>query len=174
MVNIRKGVYIEIKMRDIIVGSISGLTASLWTILPFFIGGIQNIFYMTVIAGLLLLFVLTPKKRDNILHTGILAIIVFLATSYVIVPLGSSLFFETSGELIEVEGSETLNLKLPGLFCQGCAYSAENALKGIEGVVDANVDFGTKSGVVVYNPSTVSQEAILSNRVIQAYGGYVE
>lgn len=166
--------HVEIKFKIILIGLISGFIASLWTILPFFVAGLSNIFYITIIAGIILLLVLTPRKKVSMLQSGISMVIVFVAISYLFVPFGSSLIFSENAELTATEGLEALNLKLPGLFCPGCAYASQSALKGIPGVVGAKVSFATKSGFVVYDPSIVTPEKILSNNIIRAYGGYIE
>lgn len=168
--------YIQIDLKIILAGLISGIIASLWTIIPFFVAGIANLLYITIISGVVLLFVLTSFKKDKLLKSGVLAVITFLVISYLAVPFVSGLLFSTNANFSQTnsEGLATLSLKVPNMFCQGCAYSVGSALKGIPGVVDAKVDLDTKIAVVSYDPSVVSPETILSNDVIQAYGGYVE
>ena len=76
--------HVEIKFKIILMGLISGLIASLWTILPFFVAGLSNIFYVTIIAGIVLLLVLTPRKKISMLQSGISKAIAFVAISFLI------------------------------------------------------------------------------------------
>lgn len=173
---IKKEETVEIKIGAILLGLFVGVVASLWTIIPFFFAGIGNFFFMSVIAGLALLILLTKLEKKKIITSGIIAFIVFFLVSYVAVPFVSGLVLGSNDvqDIQAKEGLETVNLQLPGLFCQACAYSSQTALKGIPGVADAKVSFPSKSGVVVYDPNVVSVETILSNDVIRAYGGKVE
>ena len=64
-------------------------------------------------------------------------------------------------------------LELPGLFCAFCAASSENTLKGIPGVVSADVSIADKRGVVVYDADIVSKESLADPGLIKAYEGKV-
>ena len=166
--------YMEIDLRTILAGLASGGVASLWTIIPFFMPA-PNLIYLTVSAGAILLLVLTKFRKDELLKSGILAAGAFLAISYIIVPFAATLVSESPSEPLPKnrENLAELYIELPNMFCQGCAYNARNALLGIEGVVDARVDFETKTAVVIYDPSIVSSGEILSNEIIKGYGGRV-
>ena len=166
--------YVEIDLRAILAGLASGGVASLWTIIPFFMPA-PNLIYLTVSAGILLLLVLTKFRKDELLKSGIFAAGAFLAISYIIVPFAATLVFESPSEPLPEnrENLAELYIELPNMFCQGCAYNARNALLGIEGVVDARVDFETKTAAVIYDPSIVSPGEILSNEIIKGYGGRV-
>ncbi|MCH7567945.1 MAG: heavy-metal-associated domain-containing protein [Nanoarchaeota archaeon] len=171
----KEGEYVHINMKVIVVGLIAGVIASLWTIIPFFVGGVSNLLYATVSIGLLFLIFFAGFKKGGIIKSGGLAIGVFLLMSYLLVPFVSGFLLNNNTDIsqINTEGLETVNLALPGLFCGGCAYSSENALKGMPGVVDARVDFDSKSGVVVYDPNLITPETIVSNGIIQVYGGRI-
>ena len=64
-------------------------------------------------------------------------------------------------------------VELPGMFCAACAWSSENTIKGIPGVVDANIDIGVKKGTVIYDPSIVTKEQLVEPGLIKAYEGKV-
>ena len=162
---------IQIELNVILIGLAVGLVASLWNILPFFAPGLGNIFFTSTAAAIILLLVLSRLKKDVLIKSGVIGSLVFLLTSIVIVPFVSGIIINNNIDISQSEGLETINLKLPGLFCQGCAFSAQNALKGIPGVVDAKVTFNSKSGIVVYDPNLVTPETIVSNDLIQAYSG---
>ncbi len=168
--------YISIDLNVIFAGLISGVVASLWSIIPFFVPGVANLPYITAISGIVLLFAITSFNRDKFIKSGILALITFFAISYVAVPAISGTLFKSNVDISQVDNKnlETVKLKLPNMACQGCARSIYHALKGIPGVIDAQVDLKTKSAVVFYDSSLISNESILSNEVIQAYGGYIE
>lgn len=83
----------------------------------------------------------------------------------------------TGSSVSEVEiNSENLRIaeiSLPGMFCGGCAWSSENAFKGMNGVVDANVSIDTKSGIVIYDSSIISKEELVQDGLIQSYDGEI-
>lgn len=166
--------YVEIDPKTILAGLVSGGVASLWTIIPFFMPA-PNLIYLTVSAGALLLLVLTKFRKNELPKSGIFAAGVFLAISYIVVPLTATPVSESSSKPLSQNGENLaeLYIELPNMFCQGCAYSARNALLGIEGVLDAKVDFETKSAVVMYDLSIVSPDEILSNEIIKGYGGRI-
>lgn len=43
---------------------------------------------------------------------------------------------------------ETLTLKLRGMGCAACASRIEQAIKGIPGVVECNVNFGVEQATI--------------------------
>lgn len=171
----KEGEYVQINIKVIIVGLIAGIIASLWTIIPFFVGGASNLLYATVSIGLLFLLFFAGFKKGALIKSGGLAIGIFFLMSYLIVPFASGLLLNNEIDLSQYENGDfaTVNLALPGLFCEGCAYSSQSALKGIPGVVDAEVSFADKSGTVVYDPDLVTPEEIVSNGLIQAYEGRI-
>ena len=167
---------VQIGINVIIIGLVVGLVASLWNILPYFIPGVGNIFLITTTIAIILLLGLSKLKKDVIVKSGVLGLIVFFLSSFAIVPFVSGLIFNSDIDISQSApaGTKTLNLELPGLFCQGCAYSAQNALKGIDGVVDAKVSFDSKSGVVVYDPNKVTPEELVEIDLIKAYSGKIK
>ena len=167
--------YVQINMKVIVIGLIAGIIASLWAVLPFFINGVSNLFYGTVTIGLLFLFMFGGFNKNTLIKSGSLALGIFLLMSYIIVPFVSG--FLVGGTIDTSQYADgnyaTVNLALPGLFCSGCAYSSQNALKSIPGVVDVEVSFDDKRGTVVYDPNLVTPEEFISNDLIQAYGGKI-
>lgn len=71
------------------------------------------------------------------------------------------------------ENMRITEISLPGMFCPFCVRSAENAFRGMDGVLDAKVDSETKKGVVVYESVVISKEQLIQNSVIQAYDGKI-
>ena len=167
---------IQIGINVILIGLTVGIIASLWNILPFFVPGLGNVFFITTAIAIILLLGLSKLKKDVLVKSGVLGLIVFFLSSFAIVPFVSGLIFNSDIDISQSvpAGSKTLNLELPGLFCQGCAFSAQNALKGIDGVSDAKVSFDSKSGVVVYDPNKVTPEELVEIDLIKAYGGKIE
>jgi len=53
-------------------------------------------------------------------------------------------------------GVEKVTLSIHGMSCASCVKKVENALKGLEGVVRANVNFATERATVQYIPGTVT------------------
>jgi Cu+-exporting ATPase len=53
------------------------------------------------------------------------------------------------------EGREKLELPVTGMSCAGCAANVERALKKIDGVSDAGVNFATGRATVVFDPRLV-------------------
>jgi len=166
---------VKIGINVIVIGLIVGIVASLWNILPFFVLGVRNIFFITTVLAIIFLLALSRLKKEVIVKSGVSALVVFLLMSFAIVPFVSGFILNNDIDISQSasEGLETLNLELPGLFCQGCAYSAQNALKGIDGVTDAKVSFEAKKGTIVYDPNKVSPDEILANDLIKAYGGNI-
>ncbi|MCH7850363.1 MAG: heavy-metal-associated domain-containing protein [Nanoarchaeota archaeon] len=167
--------YIEVNIRILIIGLISGVIASLWAVFPFFVSGVGNLLYVTVALGIFFLLMFGEFNKKTLIKSGSLALGIFLLISYVAVPFASGLLVSDTIDTSQYNNGSyaKINLALPGLFCGGCAYSSENALKGTLGVMDARVDFDSKSGVVVYDPSIVTPEELVSNSLIQAYDGEI-
>ncbi len=51
----------------------------------------------------------------------------------------------------------TLDLPITGMTCANCANTVERALKKVEGVVDASVNFASEKATVTYVPGVVSR-----------------
>lgn len=64
-------------------------------------------------------------------------------------------------------------ISLGGMFCPACAPGAESAFEGVNGVINAKVNFATKKGTVIYDSGIISKEELLQNSLIQAYEGKI-
>ncbi|MFQ6066612.1 MAG: cation transporter [bacterium] len=109
-------------------------------------------------------------------YLGILALGILVIVLIILVPgyIGQNPTTNTiSPRATDSESLRVAEIELPGMFCPSCAWSAESAFKGMDGVVDAKVDFGTKKGTVIYESSTITKEELIQDGLIQAYDGKV-
>lgn len=60
-----------------------------------------------------------------------------------------------------------VTITVKGMTCDGCVRSVTNALKGVEGVQDANVDLKEERAQVVYDDAKTS-ERVLKEAVEEA------
>ncbi|MGZ5556500.1 MAG: cation transporter, partial [Candidatus Aminicenantales bacterium] len=58
-------------------------------------------------------------------------------------------------------GGERVELAVTGMSCAGCAANVERALKGLEGVREANVNLATAKATVLIDPGLVSRADIV-------------
>ncbi len=65
---------------------------------------------------------------------------------------------------------ETLTLKLRGMGCAACASRIEQAIKGIPGVVECNVNFGIEQATIQYNRQKTQLETIQQAVADAGYG----
>jgi len=56
--------------------------------------------------------------------------------------------------------SETVSIAISDMSCANCADANEEALEGVPGVVDAEVNYATDEAQVTYNPEDASREAM--------------
>lgn len=57
---------------------------------------------------------------------------------------------------------EKCTLDIKGMHCASCASSIENALKKVDGVEQANVNFATEKATVTFNPTKTSIEKLVA------------
>lgn len=57
--------------------------------------------------------------------------------------------------------TKTVVLEIEGMVCTGCPYTIEAYLEGTPGIINATVSYRNSSGVVVYNPSRITEDEIL-------------
>jgi len=57
---------------------------------------------------------------------------------------------------------EVLELQIGGMHCAGCAAGIEGTLKGLDGVLEAKVNFATSKGLFKYNPAKITKEQIIA------------
>ena len=55
---------------------------------------------------------------------------------------------------------KTRTIGVSGMHCSTCAETIEGALRGVSGVIRADVNYATDEATVEYNPETVSMEAV--------------
>ncbi len=67
-----------------------------------------------------------------------------------------------------VEKTEKLTLRIGGMSCASCAQTIEKALRKIEGVREAHVNFASEKAALSYDPSRVTPEKI--KQVIEQTG----
>jgi copper chaperone CopZ len=58
------------------------------------------------------------------------------------------------------EQDKRLRYKVEGLTCTGCAMDLETHLKGLEGVLDAEVRYGDESISIRHNPFKVDEKEL--------------
>lgn len=70
--------------------------------------------------------------------------------------------------------SQTINFKIGGMSCAACAARIERGLKGLEGVVDANVNLVAEKATVQFDPALVNFGQLrdkVEDLGFQAFGG---
>ncbi len=61
--------------------------------------------------------------------------------------------------------TNTINLKIEGMTCEGCASTIAGYLRREEGVEKAEINYEEKKATVAYDPGKTSPEKILRSRV---------
>jgi copper chaperone CopZ len=56
---------------------------------------------------------------------------------------------------------EVIELQIGGMHCAGCAAGIEGTLKGLNGIIEAKVNFATSKGLIKYDPSKMTKEKII-------------
>ena len=85
----------------------------------------------------------------------------FLST--LLVTLVFSIFtFSQNSEDVNITSSDVMSVKVVGMHCAGgCAMALQKVLNNTDGVLAANVDFGSSIAMIEYDSST-DQDAIVS------------
>ena len=68
--------------------------------------------------------------------------------------------------------TRTVNIRVKGMTCGGCATSVEKALKATEGVMDARVSFERGKAIIKYDDQKVTVEKL--REVINSTGFFCE
>ena len=111
------------------------------------------------------------KEKTKTYLIVVILVVVVLAG---IVWAKGAFFSSPNGAVVAGKGDLRLaTVELPGLFCAACAFSSEDTLKKLPGVVDANVDIGVKKGTILYDPSIIAKEQLVEPGLIKAYEGKV-
>lgn len=64
--------------------------------------------------------------------------------------------------------STTIHLRIGGMSCEHCVQRVQKALRGVDGVVDANVDLAAKSATVTADADMVTVDALI--RAVEGVG----
>ena len=65
--------------------------------------------------------------------------------------------------------NEQVTIRIGGMTCAICVQTIENALRGLDGVIQASVNLGTERAYVTYNPSLVTLQQIRDAIVASGY-----
>ncbi len=79
---------------------------------------------------------------------------------------------EKSGYKVKPARS-SLELKISGMTCAGCASNVEKALKGVPGVESANVNLMTTLASITFDPNRASPESLIAAVKKSGYGAEV-
>ena len=87
----------------------------------------------------------------------------FKFLSSLLVALVFSIFtFSQNNEDVNIISSDVMSVKVVGMHCAGgCAMALQKVLNNTDGVLAANVDFGSSIAMIEYDSST-DQDAIVS------------
>ena len=85
----------------------------------------------------------------------------FLSTLLVAFFFSISTFSQNSAD-VNIKSSDVMSVKVVGMHCAGgCAMALQKVLNNTDGVLAANVDFGSSIAMIEYD-SSVDQDAIVS------------
>ncbi len=68
------------------------------------------------------------------------------------------------------DSKKKAEMKISGMHCASCALNLEKSLKGVEGVEDAQVNFGTEKATVNYNPEKLKIQELEKTVEDTGYG----
>ena len=57
--------------------------------------------------------------------------------------------------------AQRVRLEIVGMHCAACAANVERALRGVPGVIEANVNFADESAAVSFDPAVASEDDLL-------------
>ena len=114
-------------------------------------------------------------NKEKLKTYVLVAVLIILAVIGVVWAKGTFFSQPVTAAATGLEGSNlrVATLELPGMFCAACAYSSENTLKRIPGVVSADVSIANRQGIVVYDTYKTSKESLVEPGLIKAYEGKV-
>lgn len=64
-------------------------------------------------------------------------------------------------QLQQQQTSQSVILDMQNMTCAMCKFTIKKALKGVEGVAEANVDYDAKTAEVTFNPQKTSVDALI-------------
>ncbi len=68
---------------------------------------------------------------------------------------------QKSSAISSLQKKSTVNFAVGGLYCEGCATTAESVLKATPGVSDAAVSYGAAQGRIEYDPDQTNPEELM-------------
>ena len=71
-------------------------------------------------------------------------------------------FFAAAAQAQDLAKVETVEVKLTGMMCGGCASKVYNVLKETDGVVDNQVKYPGDVAIVTYDPEKIQPAEIVS------------
>ena len=96
----------------------------------------------------------------------------FILLSVVMFLTGCSLNSSGTSALPEdiPQGSHLLTMRAPEMFCGGCTGTVEAAVGATPGVVFVDAVNSTKEVLIIYDPTVVTSDEIMTNSVFDTYG----
>ena len=73
----------------------------------------------------------------------------------------------THTEVSEGQRLEKVSLKIDGMHCNGCAATVAYSLKNQKGIVDAEITYSKKRGVITYDPTQTNEEGIVGSPIFR-------
>lgn len=100
------------------------------------------------------------------IYISLIILILVFGLGWVITKKNSSTFVKETAisEIQQNTESKTLHqatMKIEGMWCASCATGAEYSLKDKQGVIDATIDYGSETGIVIYDPTKISHEELI-------------
>jgi mercuric ion binding protein len=83
-----------------------------------------------------------------------------LLTSLALVAVAPLLVEAAAPPALAAQSLQTVTLDLQNMSCAACPIAVRTALKRVPGVVEANVDFGSKTAVVTFDPAKTNVETL--------------
>lgn len=96
------------------------------------------------------------------IRTLVAASLLAFATPAFACPMADAAAFAKAAERVEATDGSKAVFMVKGMHCGDCSDKVTAALKGVDGVKDAAVDYQTGKTVVVYESGKVEKKALLA------------
>jgi len=83
---------------------------------------------------------------------------------------GATASTHARGDAVQTAASRTVDLRVDGMTCAGCASQIVGALSAVPGVVTADISFDDETARVVYDPARATPQALAD--AVTALDGY--